>query len=56
MHTGGVSDTEIIFWCKNGNNRMHMEGMKNMIEIYVEKTCSLFLVINNDLCVTVFKL
>lgn len=33
-----------------------MEQMKSMVEIYIEKMCSLFLFINNDLCVTVFKL
>lgn len=33
-----------------------MEWMKSMIEIYREKLCSLFLFINDDLRVTVFKL
>lgn len=33
-----------------------MEWMKSMVEIHTEKMCSLFLFINNDLCVAVFKL
>ena len=33
-----------------------MEWMENMIEIYIEKMCSLFLFTSSDLCVIVFQL